>query len=103
MPAPEQTSSGRRIQASLLMHRQVRRRDGTPLGRISDLVVEREPDGRPRVAAAMVTDGPWGRLLGYTDPRRHGPWPLAFLAHLVIGRKVRTVPIEQLHAEDLPS
>jgi hypothetical protein len=101
MTEPEQARPLPRFEASRLMHRPVRRRDGQPAGRVSDLVVQDDADGRPIVAAVMVTNGPWGRLLGYERPQRHGPWPLTLLAHLVIGRAIRTIPYDELHPEDL--
>jgi sporulation protein YlmC with PRC-barrel domain len=53
-----------------------------------------EPEVRvpARVVQVVVTDGPWGRLLGYESPDDKGPWILSALARRIIHRHVRTLP-----------
>ncbi|MEV4641329.1 PRC-barrel domain-containing protein [Actinoplanes sp. NPDC049548] len=80
------------LRAGALIGCEVRARDGRPLGRIADLETSREPDGRERITAAIVTGGRWGRLLGYERDQHTGPWLLERLAHHVIRRHTRHVP-----------
>jgi hypothetical protein len=71
--------------------RSVRDTDGKPLGRIVDLVVEPDGEGRPRLTAVVVTAGPWGRLLGYEREQVDGPWLLETLARAILRRDMTTV------------
>jgi hypothetical protein len=71
--------------------------DGEDLGRIADLVVKDMV-----VVAAVVTKGPWGRLLGYERKSARGPWLLEALARGVLRRESRRVAWEDLHL-DKPS
>jgi hypothetical protein len=73
-----------------------RDREGRPLGRVVDLVIESQT-GRPvRVTGVVVTSGPWGRLLGYESPDERGPWLVSHLARWIIRRHVRTLPWDQV-------
>jgi hypothetical protein len=72
--------------------RPVRDAAGKPLGRIVDLVVEPDGEGRPRLTAAVVTSGPWGRLLGYEREQVRGPWLLDTVARAILRRDMTTVP-----------
>jgi hypothetical protein len=87
MPADPQPP----LRAGALIGRQVRHRDGRPLGRIADLETSRGLDGLERVTAAIVTTGRWGRLLGYERDQGAGPWPLEILARHVLRRDTRRV------------
>jgi len=62
------------MRAGDLLGRLARTADGDVAGRIVDLVTEPDPDGRPRVVAALVTPGWRGRLLGYERDAIAGPW-----------------------------
>ncbi|MEV8508850.1 hypothetical protein AB0368_29025 [Actinoplanes sp. NPDC051475] len=79
-----------------LIGREVRHRDGHPLGRIADLETSRGPDGLERITAAIVTSGRWGRLLGYERDQHTGPWLLEQLAHYVVRRHTRRIPWQEL-------
>jgi hypothetical protein len=91
---PEQLDAP--IRASQLMHRQVRDHAGHVLGRIADLHTTRDADGHERVTAAIVTSGRWGRLLGYERDETTGPWLLEKLAHHILRRHTRHVPLNDL-------
>ena len=65
---------------------------GRYLGRVADLIVEPDGDGRPRITHVVVTRGVWGRLLGYEREAMRGPWLLEVFARAVIRRDVRTLP-----------
>jgi sporulation protein YlmC with PRC-barrel domain len=82
--------------ASSILGRQVRDRSGRPLGRIADLVTERDPDGVERVTAAIVVKGRWGRLLGYERNERTGPWVLERLATYIQRRDTTRVAWHEL-------
>jgi sporulation protein YlmC with PRC-barrel domain len=60
---------------------------GEPIGRIADLIVE-----DTAIVAAIVTRGPWGRLLGYERDSAGGPWLLDVVARRVLRRNSRRVP-----------
>lgn len=77
---------------------------GNPLGRIADLITEPAPDGTPRVTAAVVVQGRWGRLLGYERHEVTGPCILERLARLILRRNAREVPWRELRlpAEQQP-
>jgi sporulation protein YlmC with PRC-barrel domain len=68
---------------------------GRRLGRIVDLHAE-ETDGGPRITAAVVVRGPWGRLLGYERAQAGGPWLLEAAARLILRRDMTTVPWTRL-------
>jgi sporulation protein YlmC with PRC-barrel domain len=109
--------NNRTLRAHDLIGQHVRDRAGNHLGRIVDLVLDstaadsgttesrttesRTPDSGAvepevrvpaRVVQVVVTDGPWGRLLGYESPDDKGPWILSALARRIIHRHVRTLP-----------
>jgi sporulation protein YlmC with PRC-barrel domain len=69
---------------------------GELIGRVADVVTEREADGRERVIALVVTRGRWGRLLGYERDEVVGPWLLESFARLVLRREMRQVPWGQV-------
>jgi hypothetical protein len=64
---------------------------GHPIGRVVDLVAEDGADG-PRITAAIVVRGPWGRLLGYERDEAGGPWLLEAAARQIVRRNMTTVP-----------
>jgi hypothetical protein len=81
--------------ASDLLGRVAFGQDGRPLGRVVDLVAEDGADG-PRITAAVVVRGPWGRLLGYERDEAGGPWLLETAARLILRRGMTTVPWSEL-------
>ncbi len=78
-----------------LVGRRVRDANGTELGRVADVISERDGHGRERVVALVVTSGPWGRLLGYERAEPTGPWLLERFAQLVFRRGLHEVPWSQ--------
>jgi sporulation protein YlmC with PRC-barrel domain len=88
--------TGKPLRASELLGREVRDPDGQIIGRVADLHTERDPAGRERLTAAIVTSGRWGRLLGYERDEITGPWLLEKLAYYVIRRHTRHVPLNEL-------
>jgi hypothetical protein len=74
------------MRASDLLGQTVFDHAGAPLGRVADLVVEGQV-----VVAAVVTRGPWGRLLGYERASARGPWLLETFARAVLRRDSRRV------------
>jgi hypothetical protein len=91
MPASDRT-----LRAHDLIGREVRDRAGNRLGRIADLVLDSDARVPARVIDVVVTDGPWGRLLGYISPDDTGPWILMALARWLIHRHVRTVRWDEI-------
>jgi len=81
--------------ASDLLGRTALSSSGRPLGRVVDLVAEEGADG-PRITAAVVVRGPWGRLLGYERREAGGPWLLEAAARLLLRRNMTTVPFPAL-------
>ena len=79
------------MRAGDLLGRLARTADGDVAGRIVDLVTEPDPDGRPRVVAALVTPGWRGRLLGYERDAIAGPWLIERLAGW-LHRGTREIP-----------
>ena len=86
------------LRASDLLGRLAVDPSGRPLGRVVDLVAEDGADG-PRITAAVVVRGPWGRLLGYERSEAGGPWLLEAAARLVLRRTMTTVPWAALRLE----
>lgn len=80
------------LPASSLLGRTVLDRSGQRVGRIVDLIVEADREGRQRLTAAVVTDGPWGRLLGYERAAAHGPRLIEALARRIMRRHLRRIP-----------
>ncbi len=72
---------------------------GQPLGRVLDLVIDGDPKAPARVRAALVSKGPWGRLLGYESPDERGPWLLSTLAHWIVRRHIRVVDWNDLRID----
>ncbi|WIM93024.1 PRC-barrel domain containing protein [Actinoplanes oblitus] len=91
---PADTPSPHR--ASTYLGRRVYDPDGRYLGRIADLETRRDAAGREQVVAAVVTRGPWGRLLGYERDRGAGPWLLEIFARHVIRRDTRRIPWSEI-------
>jgi hypothetical protein len=88
------------LRASDLLGRTAHHADGRPLGRVVDIVTEPDERGRPRVTAAIVVRGPWGRLLGYErDREARGPWLLQTPARMILRREMTTVPWPQLRLD----
>jgi hypothetical protein len=85
----------RELLVSSLLGRRIRDADGTELGRVTDVISERDGPGRERVVTLVVTAGPWGRLLGYERAESTGPWLLERFARLVFRRGLREVPWSQ--------
>jgi sporulation protein YlmC with PRC-barrel domain len=85
-----------------LLGRPVYDRSGRYLGRVADLVVRADEDGRYRLVEAMVSPRPWGRLLGYERPDAVGPWPLELLARWIVRRKTRRVPWAEIRFTEDP-
>jgi sporulation protein YlmC with PRC-barrel domain len=83
------------VRAGDLIGRRAYGSDGSDLGRIADLVV----DDAATIVAAIVTKGPWGRLLGYERDSAGGPWLLERLARAVLRRASREVPWEDLRLD----
>lgn len=81
----------RPARVGVLVDQPVHDRAGKLLGRIADVVTERDEQGRERVVALIVTRGPWGRLLGYEHDDHTGPWLLEWAARRVQRRDVRRV------------
>jgi hypothetical protein len=79
-----------------LIGRRVRDRQGNHLGYVTDLVCESEEGPPARVVEALVTDGPWLRMLGYESPDERGPWLLLVLAHWITRRHLRAYPWNDL-------
>ena len=75
------------VRAGDLIGRHAYGSDGEDLGRIADLVV----DDDTTIVAAIVTRGPWGRLLGYERDSVRGPWILETVARAVLRRDSRRV------------
>ena|SRR5829696_10482843 len=62
---------------------------GEYLGRVADVVVVRDGDGKWRLREVVVTPRPWGRLLGYERAEETGPWLLVVLARRLLRRHPR--------------
>jgi sporulation protein YlmC with PRC-barrel domain len=83
------------MRASELLGRPVYAADGTEIGRIADLITERDGNGVPRVTAALVTPGRRGRLLGYERSGIQGPWLIERIAGW-LHRDTREIPWPQV-------
>jgi sporulation protein YlmC with PRC-barrel domain len=83
------------LRAGALLGRPVRDRSGARLGRVADVETELDRHGRERIVALMVTEGPWGRLLGYEREQVVGPWLLEIFARRVLRRHMRRIPWDQ--------
>jgi hypothetical protein len=84
--------NNRTLRAHDLIGQRVRDHAGNHLGRIVDLILDSNARPPARVVEVIVTDGPWGRLLGYESPDDKGPWILSALARWIIHRHIRTLP-----------
>ncbi|MFD9697524.1 PRC-barrel domain containing protein [Lentzea sp. NPDC059081] len=69
--------------ASDLLGRVVHDRAGRPLGRVADLLTERDEQGRHRVVTVLVTPRWRGRLLGFERPGMQQPWLLDRLSRVL--------------------
>jgi sporulation protein YlmC with PRC-barrel domain len=78
-----------------LIKHSVHDRTGRYLGRVVDIVTERDPAGVPRVVGVVVGRGWHGRLLGYERPGVHRPWLLERVAKLLV-RDTRTVSWDEV-------
>jgi hypothetical protein len=77
--------------ASDLLGRTAHAPDGTPLGRIADLITG--PD--LRVTALLITPHRRGRLFGYERPGMQHPWLLEQFVRL-LHRGTREIPLSQV-------
>jgi hypothetical protein len=73
---------------------------GGYLGRVADLVVAPDGQGRQRITEVVVSPRPWGRLLGYEREDASGPWLVERFARRVLRRKVRRLPWSAVRIED---
>jgi hypothetical protein len=85
------------LRANLIIGRQARTLDGKPVGRIVDLVVD---DATMTVTDAVVTSGPWGRLLGYEREEVTGPWLIEIIARRLLRRHVRRIPWADINLDE---
>jgi hypothetical protein len=94
-------TTDRPLRASDILGRTATDRDGKPLGRIVDLICEPHPDdGAPTITAALVVNGPWGRLLGYEREQVAGPRLIETLARHILRHTQTTIPWTDLHLAD---
>jgi sporulation protein YlmC with PRC-barrel domain len=106
MPDDRRTRSAAQLAArapltvSSLLGRHVTDGSGRRLGRVVDLIVEKDGQGVTRVKAVVTTDGPWGRLLGYERAAAPGPWALTVPARLIVRRHLRRVAWDEVRLED---
>jgi len=89
------------VRASVLLGQTAYDDAGNRLGRVADLETVPDGDGRERLVAVLVSDGPWGRLLGYEREEVDGPWLLEVAARRILRRHNRRVPLAEAHL-DLP-
>jgi hypothetical protein len=71
-------------------------RAGRYLGRVADLVCTLDGDGKWRLHDIVVSDRPWGRLLGYERDEETGPWLLVQLARWLLRRNTRQLAWTQV-------
>jgi sporulation protein YlmC with PRC-barrel domain len=89
------------VRASALLRQTVYDGAGNRLGRVADLETVRDGEGRERLVAVLVSDGPWGRLLGYEREEVEGPWLLEVTARRILRRHLRRIPWTEANL-DLP-
>jgi hypothetical protein len=89
------------LRASTLLGQSAYDGAGNRIGRVADLETVLDGDGHERLVAVLVTDGPWGRLLGYEREEVDGPWLLEAAARRILRRHTRRVPLAEAHL-DLP-
>jgi hypothetical protein len=87
------------VRASVLLGQTACDDAGNRLGRVADLETVRDVDGRERLVAVLVSDGPWGRLLGYEREEVDGPWLLEIAARRILRRHTRRVPLAEAHLD----
>ena len=73
---------------------------GEYAGRVADVTVARDGDGRWRLREVVVTARLWGRLLGYERAEQTGPWLLVVLARWLVRRHVRRLPWSAVRVGD---
>jgi hypothetical protein len=81
--------------AGELLGRTARGLDGTPLGRIADVLTQPDQDGRPQVTAVLIVRRGRARLFGYERPGLQRPRILDKLVQLV-HRGMTEIPVEQI-------
>jgi sporulation protein YlmC with PRC-barrel domain len=86
------------LHANMIIGRSAWTLDGEPVGRIVDLVVD---DTTMAVTDAVVTTGPWGRLLGYERDEVTGPWLIEIIARRLMRRHVHRIPWADLQLDHL--
>jgi sporulation protein YlmC with PRC-barrel domain len=83
-----------KLRSADLIGRPVSDREGRPLGRVADVII----DG-PRVVAVMVTRGPWGRLFGYERPEAEVSGLMAKVARMVQRDRIRELPWNEVRVD----
>jgi hypothetical protein len=73
---------------------------GNYLGKVADVIVEADAEGRYRIREVVLSDRPWGRLLGYEREEQTGPWLLEKLADAVLRRDIRRLPWSAVRIHD---
>jgi len=84
------------MRASELLGRTAYAADGTPLGRVIDLLTQPDTDGQPRITHVVVSQRVRARLYGYEREGLQRPWVVEKLVSLV-HRGITEVPIDQIH------
>jgi PRC-barrel domain len=92
--------AGDPVTVSSLLGRRVRDGSGRRLGRVVDLIVQKDEQGMTRVTAVVATGGPWGRLLGYERAAARGPWLLELVARALVRRHLRRVDWAEARFEE---
>ncbi|MEV0680222.1 PRC-barrel domain containing protein [Actinosynnema sp. NPDC050436] len=90
------------MRAGDLIGRTARDLDGTPLGRVADLITRQDRSGRAVVTAVLVTPRHRGRLLGFERPGARPPAVLERLSRL-LHRGTREIPWDQVRIDDGPT
>jgi hypothetical protein len=84
------------VRAGELIGRTAHDRSGRRLGRVVDVVVVADADGRFRLCELVVARRWYGRLVGSEPYPAPGPWPIPALARL-LRLSTRHVALDQVH------